>query len=70
MSLHVEPLQTLIKALRACSFGQRVKIMVGGHIFNAYPQLWKEVGADGYSANAEQALEIASQLIAAPPSSR
>lgn len=66
ISLHVESVQMLIKALRACPFAEKLKILVGGHIFNAYPQLWKEVGADGYSVSAEQAVGIAYQLIGTP----
>lgn len=63
MSLHLETVQTLIKALRACPRGRELKIIVGGYIFNAYPELWKEVGADGHSINAVQAVEVAHQLL-------
>lgn len=61
--LHVESAQSVIKAIRTSSHGQNVKIMVGGNVFNLYPKLWQEIGADGYSANAEAALQVAHQLV-------
>ena len=45
---------------RECS---RVKIIVGGLPFNIDKNLWKFVDADGYSADANEAVRIASLLI-------
>ncbi len=51
----------LIKSIkRECS---NVKIIVGGRSFNTDKNLWKLVGADGYSSNAIEAIEIANGLM-------
>jgi methanogenic corrinoid protein MtbC1 len=38
-----------------------IKVMIGGLAFNDMPQLWKTIGADGYAANAEDALFISNK---------
>lgn len=35
-----------------------IKVMVGGLAFNEMPQLWQNIGADGYAADAENALSV------------
>lgn len=40
-----------------------VNIIVGGHPFNTDANLWRFVGADGYSSDAYEAVEIASNLV-------
>jgi methanogenic corrinoid protein MtbC1 len=37
---------------------------VGGYPFNVMPALWRKIGADGYAADAEGAVEIGNRLIA------
>lgn len=39
------------------------QIMVGGYPFRAVPDLWKQVGADAFAANAGEAINVASKLI-------
>lgn len=43
--------------------GNKVKIMVGGGGLNGAPDLWKELGADGYAETAESALTVADELV-------
>ncbi len=40
-----------------------VKIIVGGRPFNTDKDLWKLIGADGYSSNANEAVEVATRLL-------
>jgi methanogenic corrinoid protein MtbC1 len=36
-----------------------IKVLVGGLAFNGMPQLWQTIGADGYAADAENAVSVA-----------
>lgn len=55
-----------IEQIRAHS-ERPVKIMVGGTGLAERPGYWKEIGADGYAANAIEALELASELVSGQP---
>lgn len=61
MTFHVRAAESLIKAVH--SECQNVKIMVGGHPFNLEPSLWQQLGADAYSCDAQQAIDVANNLI-------
>ena len=62
MSSQILKTQSLIENIRQGS-DPRVKVLVGGHPFNVEPMAWQRVGADGYAANAEQAIETAFSLL-------
>ncbi|MBN1177776.1 MAG: cobalamin-dependent protein [Anaerolineae bacterium] len=61
MSVHVSGVERLIAALRA-SEARDVKVLVGGYPFNLVPGLWQRIGADGYAANADAAIDVAGRL--------
>ena len=61
MSSNVLKTTRLIKAVRS-SPAQDIKIIVGGYLFNRIPDLWKQVAADYYAKDAEEALRIANQI--------
>ncbi|MBA9077807.1 methanogenic corrinoid protein MtbC1 [Rufibacter quisquiliarum] len=63
MTFHVQALKDIIRAVRAAEDLQEIKIMVGGYPFNLEEELWREVGADGYGANAKEAMELALGLV-------
>ncbi len=63
MTFHVRAAEALIAAVRADPDCKNVKIMVGGYPFNLEPELWRQVGADAYSINAQQAIDVSNQLI-------
>ncbi len=65
MTFHIKLVEELIGQVRAAESNSRIKIMVGGYPFNIEPDLWRQVGADGYAANAEQAVVSANTLLAA-----
>jgi corrinoid protein of di/trimethylamine methyltransferase len=55
-------MKDVIKAIEATGIRDRVKIMVGGAPVNS--AFAKEIGADGYSSNANAAVSMAKQLLA------
>ncbi len=63
LTSHVSMVETLIKEIRKTNVGKRIKILVGGRPFNAEPTLWKDVKADGYGENANEAISVAKNLI-------
>lgn len=58
MSFHVRHVEDLIAAIRT-RFGSEVKILVGGHPFLSTTGLWRQVGADAYGINAQEAVAAA-----------
>ncbi len=63
MTYHVRAIADLIEAVRANKETAHIKIMVGGYPFNTAPELWKTIGADACSTNAQHAIEVATKLI-------
>ena len=57
MTYHVENVRNLVAEIRDASPRTSLKIMVGGLPFNNVPNLWREVGADLWATDAEQALQ-------------
>jgi len=64
MTFHLEGVAAMVRALRANQETRDLRIMVGGHAFNREPDLWREIGADGYARDAEDALGAAGRLAA------
>jgi len=58
MTFHVAEVAELIQKVRGAKGCEEVLIMVGGYPFNVDGNLWKTVGADCYSRNSEEAVEI------------
>ena len=63
MTFHIKLVTDLIGQVRVIDPDRRIKILVGGYPFNIEPQLWRQLGADGYAANAEQAVLTANALL-------
>lgn len=61
---HVEGVRQLVAALRGDPATRGTAILVGGHPFRMVPTLWRDVGADGFSADAAGAVEIGNRLVA------
>ncbi|MFW2404162.1 MAG: cobalamin B12-binding domain-containing protein, partial [Gammaproteobacteria bacterium] len=62
LSSQLPALRRTIEEIRSKT-GDRVKIMVGGNGLNGAPDLWKELGADGYALTADAALAVAAELV-------
>jgi methanogenic corrinoid protein MtbC1 len=65
MTFHIKLVADLIEQVRRLDTGRRIKILTGGYPFNIEPELWRQVNADGYAANAEQAITTADNLMTA-----
>lgn len=52
----------LIQSVRESSKAD-TKIMVGGRVFNDFPDLWRKVGADGWEKNAVSAVAMAFKMV-------
>lgn len=63
MTFHLRFVREQIAAIRGDAATRAIKIMVGGYPFNVAPDLWKEIGADGYASDAARAIETAENLI-------
>lgn len=59
-------LADLIAAMRSVSKSPDLKILIGGRMVNARPEVADEVGADGTATDACGALALAERLVAAP----
>jgi methanogenic corrinoid protein MtbC1 len=62
MTSHVEKVRKTIDSIRVCTQSTTTQILVGGTPFNLYPGLWKEVGADAYAGNAQEAVAVANLI--------
>ena len=62
--LHLQPVRSVIFALRRASRNPQVGVMVGGPLLVDRPQLVSEVGADFTAADARQAVERADAFVA------
>jgi MerR family transcriptional regulator, light-induced transcriptional regulator len=63
MTFHLRLVRDLIAAIRADERTNDVAVMVGGYPFNVAPDLWREIGADGFAADAAGAVETAARLV-------
>jgi methanogenic corrinoid protein MtbC1 len=63
ITMHVSQVAALIEQVRANGAGSDVNILVGGYPFNTSSQLWRQVGADGYAADAQDALQVAENIL-------
>jgi MerR family transcriptional regulator, light-induced transcriptional regulator len=63
LTTHIQPAATAIKKLRT-ELDRPVAVLVGGAAFNEAPDLWRTLGADGYAADFDSALQFGAKLIA------
>ncbi len=64
MTFHLEGVAMIIKALRENKQTCDVNLVVGGRAFNREPGLWREIGANAYACDIEDALNTAATLLA------
>ena len=58
---NIEKVKDIVDSIRKDKELEKMKIMVGGRIFNEYPDLWRMMGADGFAVNVEDARKLAQQ---------
>ncbi len=62
MQGHLTELKKMIDKVHNARFGFPLKIMVGGHPFNADPGLWQRIDADATASGAEEAVHEGNRL--------
>lgn len=63
MTINISRVEALINEIRKNYGNEKVKIIVGGYPFNLTANLWRNIGADGQSRNASEAVELGNMLI-------
>ncbi len=63
MTFHIRSVGELIEKIRADEQAKNTVVIVGGYPFNVAPDLWREIGADGFSHDAPGAVETANRLL-------
>ncbi len=61
LSVHLPVTEEIIRNIRETEDLKRTKILVGGHAFASSPDIWRDMGADVYSADAKEAVKILSE---------
>lgn len=64
ISYNLAVAEQVIRDIRKDARCNKTKILVGGYPFRIAPDLWKTLGADGYAADAQEAIELADRLTA------
>lgn len=64
ISYNLAAAEQVIREIRTDARCSKTKIIVGGYPFRIAPELWKTIGADGYAADAQEAIELADRLTA------
>jgi MerR family transcriptional regulator, light-induced transcriptional regulator len=62
MTYHVPAVTEVIRSVRERG-SSKLRILVGGYPFRVDPELWRRVGADGYAADAAEAVALADRLV-------
>jgi methanogenic corrinoid protein MtbC1 len=62
MTFHLRAVEELITLARKTPGWGETKIMVGGYPFHLDPDLWRQLGADLYAADAQQAIHLLEQF--------
>ncbi len=63
MPFHVKRVEEIVSRIRNSRIGDSVKILVGGYAMKRRPNLWRELGADGYAEDARQATVVAFEMV-------
>lgn len=63
LTRHLRALRSLVRSLRETPLGQDVKILVGGRAFGLVPDLWRDLGADGFAESLGEAVALGSRLV-------
>ncbi len=64
MTFHLRAVEGLITLARKTAGWGDTKIMVGGYPFHLDPNLWRQVGADLYAGDAQQAINLVDRVYA------
>lgn len=59
MLFNIDPVANLVDGLRSLPGGRVPRVLVGGSAFRSSPQLWKDLGADGFAVDVRGACSAA-----------
>ena len=62
LSVHLPVAEDIVRSIRGTERGGGIKILVGGNAFVSSRDLWRDIGADAYSADAEEAVKILEEI--------
>jgi methylmalonyl-CoA mutase cobalamin-binding domain/chain len=62
MMIHIPIVEDMIQQIKKTN-AKDVKILVGGYPFNIVSDLWKYIGADGFSPDADTAVKTANKML-------
>lgn len=62
MQYNVATIDSVIKLIKSKTKLKHVKVIVGGNAFDKSPNLWREIGADGYAENLQELALLAERL--------
>lgn len=65
ITFHIHKVIELIELVRSNPQTKHIPILVGGRPFNISPDLWQQVGADGYAPDPISSIQQANHLVAA-----
>lgn len=63
MPHNIDSAKNIIETIRLTSDCKNIKILVGGNAINQDIDIWKKIGADGYSKDAIEAIRVANDLV-------
>lgn len=63
MAYHLDEAIRLIDLVRDSEWGRQGRILVGGRQFALVPDLWLQLGADGFAQDAEAAIKVAEAFV-------
>jgi MerR family transcriptional regulator, light-induced transcriptional regulator len=63
MAYHLQVVRKAISDVRRKFTGEQLRIVVGGYAFRNSPELWSEVGADGFASNALEMISLVNRLV-------
>ncbi|MGH4120818.1 helix-turn-helix domain-containing protein [Clostridium sp.] len=62
MQYNVATIENVIKLIKSKPKLKNVKVIVGGNAFDKSPNLWHEIGSDGFARNLQELVLLAEQL--------
>jgi len=63
MFFNVEAIARVVRGIREAESLEQLTVLVGGRPFNQNEDLWKQVQADGFARNADEAVPLADRLV-------
>ena len=63
MTYHLQVVRRAISDVRRKFTSEQLTIVVGGYAFRNSPEIWSEIGADGFATNAREMISLVNTLV-------